>query len=335
MMAIRRTQSSLLFVLCLVATPQLWYIFSYFNGDAFPLFIALLIAVQVMYSDSLSGQYLSSPALWRHASGGVLLGILIGIMLLSKLNYYVYLAFIAFIVIFRLFFESDLQLTDRWSLQMKKGLLVAVIALFVYLPPFAYDQYINDFQKGEKIGQVIEKHATYNFKPSTVKNNPSDSYRGLALRDKGMKFRQFFLEWDEWRQMTFKSFFGVYGYMNLYSKSYHFKIVSVLLAGVFLFIIFYLAYHSLPIKDTLVLSMVLFFSLLVIGQSVYFSWTADYEPQGRYLFPLLPMVLVGLTRLPDVIRQRFVPCFSLCLFLLSLYSFVFTALLYIPVYLRL
>lgn len=330
MMAIRRTQNPLLFVLGLVATPQVWYIFSYFNGDAFPLFVALFIAAQVMYSDSLSGQYLSSPTLWRHMSGGVLLGILVGIMLLSKMNYYVYLAFIALVVLFRLFVESGLRTTDRWFLQSKKVLFIAVIALSVYLPYFTYDQYINDFQKDKKIGEVVEKHALPMFKASTVKNNPSESYRGLALRDKGIKFRELFLEWDEWQLMSFKSLFGVYGYMNLYSKSYHFKTLFVLLAGGFLFIVFYLAYHSLPFKDTLVLFMVLLFSSLAIGQSMYFSWTADYEPQGRYLFPLIPMVLVGLTRLPDILQRRFVPCFNVCLFLLSLYSFTFTALLYIP-----
>jgi hypothetical protein len=163
-----------------------------------------------------------------------------------------------------------------------------------------------------------------------VKNKPSESYPGLALRDKGMTFRKLFLEKDEWRQMSFKSFFGVYGYMLYYSKSYHYKAITVLLAGAFLFVLFYTIYHSLPFRNALVLSMVLFFSLLVIGQSVYFSWVADYEPQGRYLFPIIPIVLVGVTRLPELIRKRFVPCFSLCLFLFSLSSFVFTALSYIP-----
>ena len=330
MIAIRRTQSPLLFILGLVATPQVWYVFSYFNGDAFPLFIALCIAAQVMYSDSLSGQYFNSPALGGHVSGGVLLGTLIGLMLLSKVNYYVYLVFIALILILRLFLESGSRWTDSLVLQMKKGLLIAGIALCVYLPPTVYDQYINDFHKEEKIDQIVENKASYEFKPSTVKNKPLESYRGLALRDKGVPLSGLFLEWDEWRQMSFKSFFGVYGYMLYYSKSYHFKTILVLLAGVILFIIFHAAYHSLPFKDTLVLLMVLFFSLLVIGQSVYFSWTADYEPQGRYLFPIIPIVLVGLTRLPDVIQRRFVPCFSLCFFLLSLSSFVFTALLYIP-----
>ncbi len=31
----------------LLLSPQIWYIFSYFNGDAFPLFLAMLIAYQV------------------------------------------------------------------------------------------------------------------------------------------------------------------------------------------------------------------------------------------------------------------------------------------------
>lgn len=325
--AIRRTPISLIFVLGLVATPQLWYVFSYFNGDAFAACIAFLLAAQVMNDDSLSGRYLNGSALQSRLSGGLLLGILIGLMLLSKANYYVYLVFIAFILVLRLFFDSDLRLTDRWPLQMKKGLLIGGIALCISLPIFCYDQYVNDFQKGEKIGQFVEKNALYPFKPSTAKNKPAETHSSIYLRDKGLKLRNLFLENDEWRQMSFKSFFGVYSYMTLYSSWYHYKMISLLLAGMTLFLIFYSAYHSLSFQDTLILLSVLFFSLLTIGQSVYFSWTADYQPQGRYLFPIIPIVLVGLSRLPDIIKQRFVPCFSLCFFLLSLSSFVFTALL--------
>lgn len=328
--AIRRSKNSLLFVLGLVATPQIWYVFSYFSGDAFPLFLALLMAVQVMYGDSTGNRYLDSPGLRDRISGGVLLGILIGFMLLSKKNYYVYLTFIALILVLRLFFESRPGAAHQWSLQMKKGILIAGVALSIYLPYIVYDQYINGFQKQEKIEHIAEQKALYAFKGSTVKNNPSASYPGLALKNKGVTLRKLFLENDEWRQMSFKSFFGVYGYMNLYSKKYHFMMTDMLLAGGFLFIIFYLAYHSLSSKDLLVLLTVLLFSSLAIGQSVYFSWIADYEPQGRYLFPIIPMVLVGLSRLPEMLQKRFIPCYCLSFFLLNLLSFVFTALRYLP-----
>ncbi len=328
--AIRRTQEPLLFVLGLVATPQVWYIFSYFNGDAFPLFLALLIAVQVMYSNTISSRYFDSPTLRDRISGGVLLGILLGLMLLSKQNYHIYLAFIALILVLRLFFESRSGSAGRWPLQMKKGILIAGVALSIYLPYIVYDQYINGFQKQERIDRIAEQKALYPFKGSTIKNKPSESYPGLALRDKGVTFRKLFLENDEWRQMSFKSFFGVYGFMIYYAKKYHYQTITILLAAAFLFILFYTVYHSPPWRDSLVLLLALFFSLLVIGASVYFSWVADYEPQGRYLFPIIPILLVGTARLPELMRKRFIPCFSFCLFLFSLLSFVFAALPYLP-----
>ena len=328
--AIHRTRNPLLFVLGLVATPQVWYIFSYFNGDAFALFAALIIAAQVMYPDSLTGRYLERDVSWRKFSGALAVGFFTGLLLLSKPNYYVYIAFVAVIVTLHLFFDADFRWTPQPARQLKKGLLIGGIALCIYLPPTIYDQYVNGFQKEERIIRVNEKHAAYEFRASTVQNKPLESYRGLALRDKGVKFRELFLEWDEWRQMSFKGFFGVYGYFLYYSKPYHFQAVLLLLAGSFLFALFYSAYHSLPRMDALVLSLALLFSILAVGQSVYFSWTADYQPQGRYLFPIIPIVLTGLTRLPNLIRQRLVPCLSLCLFLFSLTSFVFTALMYIP-----
>jgi hypothetical protein len=330
MMAIRRTQSPLLFVIALVATPQVWYVFSYFNGDAFPLFLALFIAAQVMYTDSLSSQFFDSPRLLGRLSGGLLLGALIGLTLLSKMNYYVYLAFIGLLVSWRLFFETFPGSTFSWPLQMKKGILIVGIALCVYLPPTIYDQYVNDFQKVEKIGKVVEEKALYQFKPSTIKDEPTKSSTRMGLREKGVPFRAIFLEQDEWRKWSFQSFFGVYSYFLYYSKSSYYIAVSVLLAGAILFVTFYMAYHSVPWKDTIVLLMVLLFSLLAVGQSMYLSWTSDYQPQGRYLFPIIPIVLVGLTRLPEVIRQRLIPCLGLCFFLLSLSSFVFSALPFVP-----
>ena len=87
---------------------------------------------------------------------------------------------------------------------------------------------------------------------------------------------------------------------------------------------------TINFKEGIALCIVSLFLLLAIGQSVYASWTGDFEPQGRYLFPMIPIVLVGLARLPIVFQERMVPCFNLILFIFSLTSFVFYALLFIP-----
>ncbi|HZP85904.1 MAG TPA: hypothetical protein VFB54_03730, partial [Burkholderiales bacterium] len=78
----------------LLLTPQIWYIFSYFNGDAFPLFVSMLIAYQVAVPESLFNRYLDAPGVLRRIIGIVPLAAAIALVALSKKNYYVFLAFI-------------------------------------------------------------------------------------------------------------------------------------------------------------------------------------------------------------------------------------------------
>ena len=207
--------------------------------------------------------------------------------------------------------------------------MVACVALCVSLPPLIYDQYINDFKKNEKIYNFVEKNAMHQFKPSTIMNAPDDSYPGLNLRSKGVSLHEMFLENSYWRKLSFYSFFGLYAYMNLYADSHYYDVLSMFLFGMILFIYFYAA-CTINLKDGIVLCLTLMFLLLAIGQSVYISWTADFEPQGRYLFPMIPIMMVGLSRLPIIFQERVIPCFNLILFIFSLTSFVFYALLFIP-----
>ena len=325
----KKIRSLPLLVLALVLSPQIWYLFSYFNGDCLAFFIAILMALQLIYPDSLTNQYLNSVTLWDKVPGGVLFGILVGMLLSSKLNYYVYIAFIILIVGWNLFFERGLANWGENRLQIKKWVLVACMALCIYLPPVVYDQYINDFNKDEKISNFVEKHADYPYKPSTIKNAPDDSYPGLYLRSKGVSWQEIFLENSYWRKLSFSSFFGLYGYMSIYADSHYYEILSMFLFGMILFIYFYAACTITP-KDGIALCIVLLFLLLAIGQSTYISWVGDFQPQGRYLFPMIPIVLVGLSRLSIFFQERIIPCFNLILFIFSLTSFVFYALLFIP-----
>ncbi|MDO8971139.1 MAG: hypothetical protein Q7U74_10655, partial [Saprospiraceae bacterium] len=214
-------------------------------------------------------------------------------------------------------------------LRIKKWVLVACMALCIYLPPVVYDQYINDFEKEEKISRFVDKHAAYPFKASTVMNAPDDSYPGMRLAFKGLSWQELFLEKNYWRKLSFLSFFGVYGYMSVYANSSYYEMLSTFLFGMILFIYFYAAY-TMNLKDGIVLGIAMLFILLAIGQSTYVSWTGDFQPQGRYLFPIIPIALVGLSRLTTGFQKRIIPCFNFILFIFSMTSFVIYALLYIP-----
>jgi len=310
----------------LVVSPQVWYVHSYFNNDAFPLFVAMILALQLVDPESSLNRFLAAATVRDELGRGIFIGVLIGLLLSSKLNYWLYIAFLGFWGAWGILFEAPLS---QRIPRLKKGLFLFMIALLFYLPIYGYDQYVNSFDKDAKISVVMERHAAFQFKPSTRQNDVSLSYPGLRLKDKGVSLYQLLIESPDWRDLSFMSFFGVYGYMDLVSDDAYYQTVMYVLSLLFLIVLLYAAY-IIPPRDAVFLLCVLLFALLTVGQSVYHSWVNDYQPQGRYLFPILPMLMIGLARLPSSFRIRIMPLFGLVFFILSAWSFVLTGLRMIP-----
>lgn len=128
---LRQEDSRLAFSLLLIS-PQIWYIFSYFNADAFPLFLSLLIAHQLVGADSLFNRYLSAKSITGHFRGALLMGLLIGLLLLSKRNYYVFLLFVPFYLVL-----ARLGLTTAATLFVAAGVIVTDIFI-TPLPRWMY-----------------------------------------------------------------------------------------------------------------------------------------------------------------------------------------------------
>jgi hypothetical protein len=176
---------------------------------------------------------------------------------------------------------------------------------------------------------VMERHAAPQFKLSRLQNDLSSTYPGLRLREKGVSLEALLIQNPDWRDLSFKSFFGLYGYMDLVSSEDYYQAVTYMLGIIILTVFFYVAF-ALPVRDVIFIMFVLLFAGLAVGQSVYHSWVTDYQPQGRYLFPILPMLMIGLARLPAFFRLRVMPVFGLAFFVLSVWSFLLTGLRLIP-----
>ena len=217
---IRKIQWTVLF---LIMMPQLWYLFSYFNNDAFPLFISMLLAWQVIDPDSSLNRFLAESNFRTNLGKGVFVGVLIGFLLMSKLNYWIYICYIGFIGFWGILFDSAAG--QRFAL-LKKWIFIGCVALATYLPLYGYSQYVNDFSRSEKIAIVMEKYAAPQFKQSTILKDPSSTYPGLHLRDKGRSFQDVIIRNPEWWDLSFKSFFGLYGYMEFHSDKDYYQAVS-------------------------------------------------------------------------------------------------------------
>jgi len=68
----------------------------------------------------------------------------------------------------------------------------------------------------------------------------------------------------------------------------------------------------------------------LIAASLYHSWSADFQPQGRYLVPLVPMFSILYFHVRKKLEQKIFYFFFVCMFILSAYSFIYQALLRIP-----
>jgi len=84
--------------------------------------------------------------------------------------------------------------------------------------------------------------------------------------------------------------------------------------------------------DKVILSLAAACSLGIVGLSLYHSWVNEFQPQGRYLFAIFPIVGVLLSRSKPLVSQVFVNCIVAATFVLSSYSFVFVGLTEIPKY---
>ena len=141
---------------------------------------------------------------------------------------------------------------------------------------------------------TAEIYASDRFKPSQIAANKG--FWGLQMRERGVPYLTFLLAAPHWLWMTFQSSVGVYGYMGIFSISEYYVAMALI----------YLAFFaslaqaarqsgSASARSTLALATI--YTALTVLVSSLFSWSVDYQAQGRYLFPafvIFGVVLAGL-----------------------------------------
>jgi hypothetical protein len=259
----------------LVLTPQVWYIFSYINGDALPFALLTVILLELGSPDSALRSFLGG-ATARPTAGVFVLGALLGLLALSKLNYMVGLVFVGGVLAWRAG-ESR-----SWT----RATRVAVIAAVVALPWITYHGWVNDFRTTERIFEHVEKIAVPELRPSAQAG--SNSFPFMALRAKGASLWDVLVTLD-WIGLSFRSFCGLYGWMSVRAVSWIYVVFGGLYAALLAILVLPVVLRgSRPARALLI--GVGICAGLVLAQSIYRSWTYDFQGQGRYLFPILPML---------------------------------------------
>ena len=332
-LSLRAFNVALLFVLLLLAvnsrefrvllvplliSPQIWYIFSYFNSEAYALFIVLLVAYQMAAPESAFNRLLGEDRLagraWLTCAG---LGLLLGLLLLLKLNFYFYCLFLFLYFVWRILFGQTVF--DRRAFVRLS--LVAAIGLSVFAGVRGGDLWLNDFDKSARLLEAREKYAADIYKPST----PLDKkHIHLQMKERGKSLPQF-IHFDRWGEKSFRTAFGVYGYTSINAPFVYYdyvRFVGLLL----LFIVSATVVVRGGLAGTTLLGITGGCAVGLMAVAFYHAWTVDFQAQGRYFLPIVGMLSIFFFHVERHLTRPWVVLLLLSLYLLSLYNFLFVGL---------
>ena len=308
----------------LLLSPQIWYVFSYFNADAFAVFLAFLAAYELTSPDSAFNDRARAlvARYWR-------LGLYIGLLVLSKRTFWIFAVFVlAYVALLEMWYRGH----GGWRAGLRRMAVLAAIACAVALPRVCYDFYVNG-SPSHKFDKMIAASALYaddDFKPAVIGSRPHSA--GVRLKSRGVGFYEaingFWGPWF-WVTQSVATSFGVYYYLLVYaSLGFYvaaFSCIMLLVGTVLASTVRFGSSH-----DVTVCWLAGACGAAIVGLSMYHSWTIDFQPQGRYLFALFPILGILLMRGRTYLNGRVTAGLVGASFVLSTYSFVFVGLVSIP-----
>ena len=298
----------------LLLTPQVWYLFSYCTSDSLDFFMSFLCMYEVMKKDSMLNRVLDEPFCKKHLVCMALLGLLFAQPLWGKPTFYVVLIFIFLVLLIRLFYTPK---TERKVLLYKYlGILGFTLGIFAIRYMITDFPYYGLFGKYRVYMDMMEQTALPGYKLSTPALERAYS---MSFMEKGVTLGELLTGFD-FNKNLFRTFAGFFGSYAFGARDWYYMAIAVL----YLAILAYLLVQAFRKRDSqtwweigaAALSMFIQYALIV-----YNAWVVDFQPQGRYLLPIL-FYTAYLIHRADSESQSKVLRILLCLTcLLSLYSF--------------
>lgn len=306
-----------------LVSPQIWYVFSYCGSDAFALFTSFLLACELVDPGSLLHRYLKGDGWWQKIAGAVALSVLLGIVFLLKKNYYPYTVFVYLCLGVKLFLAEDFFWERKEA--VKRLALITLVGLIIFGLRFGADYMVNGIDRQEKLASLQEEMAHPWYKPST---ELLEKHVSLYQKARGTTLEHV-IHKDRWFERSFQTSFGVFGYFTINSPKIYYNLVRWSGVALLTFVL-----GSVFLRGGLIGSglsvLAVGLSIALVGVSLYHSWTLDMQPQGRYLFPIIPMLGILYAWNNSVVNRRFLILGVSCMYLLGVYCFVFGGLLRIP-----
>ncbi|CDZ24838.1 putative membrane protein [[Clostridium] cellulosi] len=298
----------------LMLTPQAWYLYSYGTSDAWDLFLSILILYQIVNPDSMLNKYLGTSISKKSVLFGLLASLLFALQLMSKPNYFVTLVMAFIILLIRL--VSDDKINKKEFFIKCLALLLCTFAIFGIRKGVDLAQY--GFNKAQIVQELKEEKADKAFKPSTPVN---EKWSTMQLHDRNVSLKTILTE-KQFFQKSFVSFIGSYGYLQYMGPAAYINLMLFLYLALYAIIFYYCvkSRNRRVIIEFIAMNAIL---LLSVGLSVYNSWFVDFQPQGRYLLPMLIPFAYCFTLDKRILKNTAFNAIILITGLMSLYSFIF------------
>ena len=276
-----------MFVLVIAFFPNMAFLSSYVNNDSLALFSGAMIlyawirAVKEGWS-------------WGNCT---MLGVGIAICTLSYYNAYGFI--LCSILLFGLTILFGEKKTWDWKELFGKGLFISAIVIVLAGWWFVrnYFLYDGDFLGREAMSACAELHAIDGFKPSQA-STPQD----WGLTPFTMLFNKKPLGYT-WINLVLRSFIGTFGAMSIMQPYGIYAMWWIfLLAGLFGTLLrakeLYAVRENGHWRAQGWLNWCMVIAMIIPNVlNVYYSYTTDYQPQGRYsmpmFFPMMYLVTLG------------------------------------------
>lgn len=281
-----RNNSSLF--LPFLLSSQVWYIFSYINNDAWAIFLNLIFVYQLFFEKSMFNILInmSKKEFEQNKLKSILyiitLGILFFLLLIAKVNYLVATGINAIIYL----------IVNRQKIFNKEKILrvffVLLIGILLFGVRMGIDFKINGLDRINNMENIRLLRANEQFKapyPQGAYNNTN-----FKLKDRGYPISKVITN-DDFYKTTLNSFIGVYGYMDKNMPNIIYNLIFICYIVIILYLIYGTAkQHKNDIGEIAATILVVLGGIITLALSIYRSYTYDYQPQGRYMFAIIPLL---------------------------------------------
>lgn len=280
-----------IFIILSCMLPQLIFLGSYINNDSLALFsISIIIYSWIIGLENK----------WNIKSC-IILSIGLALCALSYYNAYGYILTSAILFIASYFINKTENNKFDIKNMFRKGFLIVGITFLLCGWWFIRSAiiYNGDFLGLRTTEEYAEKYAIKELKPS---NRDTDQNSNRSLK--------YMLINRQWIRSTVKSFIAMFGPMKFQMETkFYVLYLTIFSVGILGYIAsFYKLKHIKELhenKNRGLLEIIFGINIIIpIALSMYYSYCSDFQPQGRYIMPIvMPFMYFVVTGLENVIEK--------------------------------